>query len=219
MRARAHPRRGRSKDALDLLGEEGDLLRPLFKGWSRTASHQDTPEQAVRDNWDHGTIGKMLLEHAAVRFAARGYVAGALRASGQAQVAGQLEKNADAVRSLLDRLDENSHGIQPMALAVTPGFVEAVEALRDVLGPELEAETGERTVARLAAALSTGRANLPTAKFVAKHAPFHPGPTRWYDRFAPVVRVHTIVDRLRGFPGAHSSLADTELADRYGRDR
>ena len=57
-------------DALDLFVEETSLLRELFAKWHTTTPEPTMGEKVVTAKWDHGTIGKLLLEHAAVRLAA-----------------------------------------------------------------------------------------------------------------------------------------------------
>ena len=59
-----------SGDALDVFVEETDLLRQLFAKWNTTSPNRSMGGAAVTAKWDHGTIGKLLLEHAAVRLAA-----------------------------------------------------------------------------------------------------------------------------------------------------
>ena len=114
---------------------------------------------------------------------------------------------------------DSARGVQPISVAITPGFIEAVEQLQELLGPELGG--GPESLARfeLTAALGSERAQLRSAKFIRKHAPAHPGPERrWYDRVPALLRVHAAEDRLRGFPWGESRLGDRELAERYDRE-
>ncbi len=59
-----------SGDALDVFVEETALLRQLFAKWNTTTPDRTMGGGAVTAKWDHGTVGKLLLEHAAVRLAA-----------------------------------------------------------------------------------------------------------------------------------------------------
>ena len=208
-----------SGDALDIFIEETDLLRQLFAKWNTTTPNRSMGGGAVTAKWDHGTVGKLLLEHAAVRLAAADDIARVLQDVGRTREGRRLEEKNHLVRPLLDQMYDNSRGIQPISVAITPGFVEAVEQLQDLLRPELGG--GPESLARfeLTAALGEERDQLRSAKFIRKHAPAHPGPERrWYDRVPALLRVHAAEDRLRGFPWGESHLGDRKLAKRYDRE-
>jgi hypothetical protein len=205
-------------DALDVLGDEVDLLRELFDAWEATTPSGVPGGEVVPAKWDHGTIGKLLLEHAAVYLAASRDVAGALAGAGRQAEAAAIGSRLDALRPVIDRMDDASHGVQPMSLAITPAFIEATRDLGELLHDELHAEPGAEAAARLAGLLGTGRSSLHDARFVRKHAPSHPGPPRWYDRFPLLVRVKAGFDRLRGFPWGESGLGDAKLAEHYDRE-
>ena len=175
---------------------------------------------AVTAKWDHGTIGKLLLEHAAVRLAAADDIARVLQDVGRTREARRLEETNRLVRPLLDQMYDNSRGIQPISVAITPGFIEASgSSSKTCCVAELGG--GPESLARfeLTAALGQERAQLRSAKFIRKHAPAHPGPERrWYDRVPALLRVHAAEDRLRGFPWGESHLGDRKLAKRYDRE-
>ena len=110
--------------------------------------------------------------------------------------------------------------MQPISVAITPGFIEAVEQLQELLRPELGGAPESQARLELTRR-SWGRsaARLRSAKFIRKHAPAHPGPERrWYDRVPILLRLHAAEDRLRGFPWGESSLGDRKLAERYDRE-
>ena len=208
-----------SGDALDLFVEETALLRQLFAKWNTTTPERTTGADAVPRKWDHGTIGKLLLEHGAVRLAAGEDIARVFEEIGQSQESSHLEETNHLVRPILDQMYENSHGIQPISLAITPGFIEAVEQLQELLRPELGGAPEREARSELTVALGPERARLRSAKFIRKHAPAHPGPERrWYDRVPALLRLRTAADRLRGFPWGESSLGDQKLAERYDRE-
>jgi hypothetical protein len=207
-----------SGDALDVLGDEVDLLRDLLDAWAATTPAAASGREVVTAKWDHGTVGKLLLEHSAVYLAASREVAGALVGAGRRAEAAELGADLGTLSTVIDRMDEASHGVQPMSLAITPAFVDAVGDLDGLLGDGLRAEPGGERVARLGGALGAGRSGLHSARFVSAHAPSHPGPPRWYDRFPFLVRVKSAVDRLRGFPWGESGLGDQKLAERYDRE-
>jgi len=206
-------------DALDLFVEETALLRQLFSKWDTTTPERSMGFDAVNAKWDHGTIGKLLLEHAAVRLAAGHDIARVLQAVGQTGACARIEQTNHLVRLILDQMYDNSRGIPPISVAVTPGFVEAAERLEEVLRPELGGAPEHQACVELTAALGQERARLRSAKFIRKHAPAHPGPSdRWYDRIPVLLRLHAATDRLRGFPWAESSLGHQELVERYDRE-
>lgn len=206
-------------DALDLFAEETTLLRRLFAKWNTTTPDRTMGGNAVPAKWDHGTIGKLLLEHAAVRLAAGEDIARVLQEVGRTREARRLEGTNHLMRPLLDQMYDNSRGIQPISVAITPGFIEAVEQLQELLRPELGGAPESLARFELTAALGAERTRLRTAQFLRKHAPAHPGPERrWYDRVPALLRVHAAEDRLRGFPWGESHLGDRKLAERYDRE-
>ncbi len=208
-----------SGDALDLFVEETDLLRQLFAKWNTTTPERTMGDAAVPTKWDHGTIGKLLLEHAAVRLAAGEDIARVMEEIGRGRESSCLEETNHLVRPILDQMYDNSRGIQPIAVAITPGFIEAVEQLQEFLRPELGGAAERQARSELTVALGPERARLRSAKFIRKHAPAHPGPERrWYDRVPALLRLHAAEDRLRGFPWGESSLGDQKLAERYDRE-
>ena len=208
-----------SGDALDVLVDETSLLRQLFAKWNTTTPDRTMGGNAVTAKWDHGTIGKLLLEHAAVRLAAADDISRVLQEIGLTPEARRLEQTNRRVRPILDQMYDNSRGIQPISVAITPGFVEGVEQLQEVLRPELGGAPETQARIELTAALGPQRAQLRGAKFIRKHAPAHPGPERrWFDRVPALLRLHAVEDRLRGFPWGESHLGDRELAERYDRE-
>ena len=87
--------------------------------------------------WDHGTIGKLILEHGAVRLAAAEDIARVLQAVDTRGVARQLEQEDDAVRPVLDRIYDSGRGVQPISLGLSLDFTAAVDELGELLGPAL----------------------------------------------------------------------------------
>ncbi len=208
-----------SGDALDVFADETNLLRQLFAKWNTTTPDRTMGGSAVTAKWDHGTIGKLLLEHAAVRLAAADDIARVLKEIGLTREARRLEDTNHRVRPVLDQMYDNSRGIQPMSVAITPDFIEGVEQLQELLRPELGGALETQAGFELTAALGPQRTQLRSAKFIRKHAPAHPGPERrWYDRVPALLRLHAVEDRLRGFPWGESHLGDRKLAERYDRE-
>ena len=209
-----------SGDALDLFIEETALLRHLLAKWHTTTPERTMGGEAVTAKWDHGTIGKLLLEHAAVRLAAGEEIVRVLEELGRSrESSSQLQETNRLVRPVLDEMYDSCRGVQPISVAITPDFIESVEKLQELLRPQLGGAAETRMRLELTAALGPERVRLRSAKFMRKHAPAHPGPERrWYDRVPFLLRVHAAEDRLRGFPWGESSLGDRELAKRYDRE-
>jgi hypothetical protein len=209
----------KSGDALDLFGDENDVLGQLFAKWDTTTPHKSQGAQAVLMKWDHGTIGKLILEHAAVRLAAADELARVLRDIGRTHEASQLEEEGQALRPVLDQMYEDSRGVQPVSASIEPGFVEAANQLQELLRPKIGGARQDGVLSELTEALGSERSRLRGAKFIRKHAPAHPGSKhQWYDRVPILLRFHAISDRVRGFPWGESRLGDRKLAQRYDRE-
>lgn len=181
-------------DALDQLEYEDRAINQLL----------DDLEDPRADRNDHGQAAKLFVEHLAVREAAREYVAEALRRErGLTEVGDTMLRATERRRRELGHLDELGRGIQPINLDQGQDFTAAIEAIKADLRREIGTELRE-TVPLIRQRLpERSRAKLlPSARYVRKHAPTHPGAhkRRWYERFGPFVRAHAIYDFLRGFP-------------------
>ena len=206
-------------DALDVFVDETALLDELFDAWRVTTPDRSMGDEVVSAKWDHGTVGKLLLEHAAVRLAASEELARVLSEEGRGAVVALLTDENLALRPLLDEMYDAARGVQPISVAITPEFIQPVEAVFDLIGPALGTEQSIRIKGILAAALGPERRRLRSAKYIRKHAPAHPGPPgRWYDRIPFLLRLRAGEDRLRGFPWGESRLGDRKLARRYDRE-
>ena len=73
---------------------------------------------------------------------------------------------------------------------------------------------------QLDSVLAGQRSELRSAQFIRAHAPIHPSAHHhWYQDVAPVVRIHTLYDRARSFPGAESTpTSDVDIIKRYDPD-
>jgi hypothetical protein len=211
---------GRRGDAIDVLIEQNEILRSLFGDWDdATTAPEEGPEKVVPQNWNRGTIGKLIVEHAAVDLAARRDILVGLEASGQADLAEELREQIDKMRAILDRLDEESRGMSPIAVAASPAFRDVVDELQVFLRGDIGRFRSPFNSGRLAKALGNDRSGLHDAKYVRRHAPTHPGRARWTDRIPALVRLHTAYDRIRGFPwGESSPQANPHISDHYNRD-
>jgi hypothetical protein len=200
-----------SGDALDLFVGQRRLLRDIVQDWAKTRPDGDG---RVDEAWKHGTLGKLLVEHTAVRFAARDDIVRVLRSHELCELAERLDTRRPAIADALDRLALTARGVAPIPLSSATNFDETAEELRGALGDEL----GDDEVARrLTDALGGHRGELRSSRSLQKRAPTHPGTRRrWYHRVPLVQRVHAAYDRLRGFPWAESSpIADPGPARRF----
>ena len=148
-------------DTLDLFGDETALLEKLFINWRSTTPDRSMGDNVVTAKWDHGTIGKLVLEHTAVRLAASEDVTRVLVESGKVSEASSLTEENEAVRPLLDQMYDSARGVQPISVAITPSFIEAMSDLFDLLGPALGRARLSRTMATLTAALGSERRRAP----------------------------------------------------------
>ena len=207
---------GPGGDALDLFCTETAFMLDLFGQWDQTSPEHEVGEEAVLDKWDHGTVGKLIIEHAALFVAAGVEVARVIREIGQEDMADRLDRETTTIRPVVDRLYESGRGIQPMSLAITPDFIGAVEELRVALRDDLDDRGAIRA---LVETLAPYRSRLRSARYISRHAPARPDAAgKWGVRLPFVVRLRTAIDRVAGFPWAESSLADRKLAQRYDND-
>ncbi|MDQ6783182.1 MAG: hypothetical protein M3063_07030 [Actinomycetota bacterium] len=198
-------------DALDLWETQDKVLLELFEEWDSNSDGQ----------WDHGTTGKLILEHAAVREGALDDVAAALRKLGEHSTATALLDSSAERRQTLDRLDKQTFGREPAAINYNAEFVEAADNLRDRLRNEIHAELND-TIPHLRDTVFADDAedDLHSARFVRKHAPTHPNPNRHrYGENRFIKRIHTVYDRIRGFPWPESKpFMDQQLAEKYHQE-
>lgn len=203
-------------DSLDFLATQDGDLGKIFEGFDNAGPVPDDPNGTVEQGWLRGTFGKLLVEHAALRVAAKEDVAKALRASDNGQLADELTRHLPQARALLDRLDELARGVEAMGLAASAPFVTTVGELADAVRDDLGSEVAD-LLPKVAVALGAHRSELRSAKYIGSHSPSHPGPDQqWYDTVGPLARIHACYDSLRSYPKAQSwPMADTQLAERY----
>lgn len=211
-----HSTRGRGT-SLDVLREESVVLRELFDLWDTTVSTGKPRDEMVQANWEHGTVGKLVLEHAAVLHAAIRDVAESLERTGHETAGAELREVLQALRPLLDRLDGTSRGIAMNALAHTEEFTSTLEDLSRVLRKRGLLD-GDAVEERYRSLLGSEQSRLRSARYVRSHAPTHPTAPSWADRLPGILRIHAALDRLRGFPWAESTVADRVLAERFDKE-
>lgn len=203
-------------DSLGMVAEQDRQLIEIFTGWDATTPGSDVDDSGtlVRSAYKRGTYGKLLIEHGALRIAAKRDVGRVLYGTGSAALADEFLRHMPEVARLVDRLDEAARGVNVMGVAASPEFAEAAAELTALLRADLDTEPA-RVLPRIEVALGDRRSDLHSAHWVRNHAPIHPAPrTRWYARIPILVRVQALYDHLRGFPWADSApMADPKIAD------
>jgi hypothetical protein len=189
-------RRGRPKgDALDRLEYEDRALLELARAFA---------DEGL-DRRQHGEIVELLIEHLAIREAAREIVADGLAKVDEVRgLADRLRAGTVARRADLVRLEELGRGVQPTNLNQGQDIDAVVAEILPALRQHVDAELGEIIPeVRRRLPLERRAKVLRSARYVVRHAPTHPGvhPRRWYERIGPLVRLHAVYDFLRGFPG------------------
>ncbi|HLK45782.1 MAG TPA: hypothetical protein VKT18_07320 [Acidimicrobiales bacterium] len=181
------------RDAADQLAYEDVALRRLVEAMG----------DARRDLPEHGRILKLFVERLAVRQAAREALAQAFAASPDlADLGGRLDASLVEHRRVLDHLDELTRGLRPANVNqgqdvdgairdVAPALLAEIDEELSTLLPEVRRRLDQR-----------GRRRLPSARYVLRHCPLHPGPheRRWYERVSGLVWLHAVFDYLRSLP-------------------
>lgn len=204
-----HPGTG-SGDAVDLFDAEVSVMRQLLDRWVSSGATPASPQTAVNDNWERGTIAKLIIEHCAVRLAAEMEAARAASAHGSSALADALHADVVATHRIVDRMTEISRGVEPVSLATSTDFAGEVEALRQRVDGHEAPDPQE-----LRAAVQPFRAEIADENYVRRHAPTHPPGGR---HSGPLLRLQSMYDRLRGVPWAQSTTADRTLAAKYDKE-
>lgn len=203
-------------DSLELLAEQDRVLIDIFNGWDATTPPPgvDDTRTLVRSGFKRGTYGKLLIEHVALRLAAKTDVARVLYSIGEGDLADHFTRHLHEAKRLLDCLDELARGMEAIDVAASVEYAGAVGQLAALLRADLAVEP-DRTIPRITAALGGRRAELRSARWVHHHAPTHPSPEeRWYEHFPVLVRIQARYDHLRGFPWPRSTpMFDPKVAD------
>ncbi len=198
--------RGQSPTALDLLREEDLEVRGLFD------QLQATRGPTVDERADHGILAKQLIRHVATREAALDDVARALSGTDLQPLAERIADGTRQRREHIDRVEHMSRGIQGINLNAGQDFEGELQALIDVLRPEIAWEPHQAIPMVRRSLDDGGDLQLHGAHRVATHAPTSLNPTgpKWYER-APVVGwLLTVYTRLRDFPAAGNDAPQTD---------
>lgn len=188
----------REPTAVNLLDGETKLLLMAFAEWDASGA----------DRYCHDTIAKFILEHLAVREAARTAVVASL-GDRPDTAAAFVNSDRRPIRDALRRLSEMIEGTSAGELNFGQDFEGEVIRLRDVLTPELEAEPFSAIISAHRIAL-----DVPSARFVRHHAPsrLSTEPQRW-EHYGALVRFRSFYDRVRRAPHPSPTRLPERLRD------
>jgi hypothetical protein len=215
MKEPTQPRGGPADDSLAMVAEQDRQLLEILTGWYNTTPGPDVEDSGilVRSAYKRGTYGLLIIEHAALRIAAKRDVARVLYNHGAAALADEFLRHMAEVRQLVNRLDKLARGVNAVGVAASLEFAGTVGELVALLRADLNTEPAH-LLPGIEAALGEHRKDLHSANWIRHHAPTHPAPrNRWYSRVPVLVRVKSRYDHLRGFPWADSApMADPKVA-------
>jgi hypothetical protein len=186
--------RSPKRDAIDQLEYEDVVLPRLLRAMG----------DENRDRPTHGRVVKLFVERLAVRQAARELVGDALgRVPELSEIGARLQASVPAERGALDHLDEMTRGIAPSNVNQSQDVDSAVsEAAPSLLG-EIQEDLSE-LIPSVHQCMDTNlrRKVLPSASYVLRHCPLHPGAheRKWSDHVGPLVWLHAVYDYLRSVP-------------------
>lgn len=179
--------------------------------------HEDRALLAILDRFEsesdvlaHGRAGQLLVEHLALREAAREQVALALRREpAVADLAESLAQDAVQHRADLVRLDEMARGVHPTNLDQGQPFDETVNRIAGPLRQQIHGELDDvipQVQGRIPA--ETLERLLPSAGTVTRHALAHPDVEEPHSvrRVAPLRRLRAMYQWLRRLPSGGKDL-------------
>jgi hypothetical protein len=188
--------------ALDQLERENRELRRIFV---ELDAHRST---SVEDRAEYGKLVKKLIRHVAIRESALVDVGLAIEhAPSLPTKAEKLRQGTEQRRTLIDRVEKMSRGVQGINLNTGQNFDAELLELQRLLQNEMQWEAEAVPGIRAALRGNGGLQDLHSADYVVKHAPTNLSPRgpRWYERAPFVSRLLTLYDHLRDFPKAARS--------------
>lgn len=185
------------------VGRDGTALDQL-EYEDRALVHILDEFEAQTERLQHGMLGRLFVEHLAVRQAAREAVAVALeQLPTAADLAERMDIGLKERRQELARLDELARGVQPINLNQGQDFDGTLAPVAAAVRAEISIDLTDLLPA-LRQRVPAEQLNelLPSARRVRHHAPTHPHPAgrRRHEGFKPIVRLHALYDWLRDFP-------------------
>jgi hypothetical protein len=186
-------------DALDVIFTQDQIIADLFGVWHQ-ASEQLSHADDVDLRWRRGSDVKLLLQHLAVREAAKGALVRRMREAGQEELATKLDSDASSRRERLATLDELARGHQALSLNF-PEIDDVVADLSAVFQRERPDDEGINLPEAAALLGPSGKRGLPSARSIRMQSVTHPRPVpRWYDRVPIIKAVQAFYDHLRSAP-------------------
>jgi hypothetical protein len=184
---------------LEELSEQNRIIRELLDQWEHNTAQLEQHDD-VNVRWERGSAAKLLLQHVAVREAAKRDIVAALRALGEDALADRLDGDGEARRAAIDRVDEKARGMQAINMN-TPPVDKAVLALDAIVRSEVGTEDRDVIPAVRPLFGRSGQPELPGARSVRMRSATHPSRTgRWYEGIKPLQAVSALYDHLRSSP-------------------
>lgn len=191
-------------DALTELMVQNRQVEQMLDLWEEKTSLL-SERDSVDDRWKRGSAAKLLLQHMAVREAAKQDVVARLHEVGQSDLADRLEADGPARRKAIARLDETARGHQAINLNY-PDTDRAVADLAKVYRRESQAEQSDILPAVSAALGGPSERGLPGSRSVQRRSDPHPNPVpKWYDKVKAVKVIVSFYDHLRSTPSGGTS--------------
>jgi hypothetical protein len=186
--------------ALDQLALEDTELLKIFGALDR---HRKT---SVQDRAEYGILVKQLIRHVTTREAALVDIVAAIESTPSlGPVVARMQGGTEPRRTLIDRIEHMSRGVQGINLNTGQDLDSELLALEELLQSEVSWELSEAVPAIRAALRSEENVGeIHSARHIVRHAPTNLDPQgpRWYERAPFISRALTIYDHLRDFPKA-----------------
>ena len=190
-------------DALDSLeAADRDIAYLLEKWRNDTETLREGDDVDVR--WERGSAAKLLMQHMAVREAAKDAIAARLRADGHTELAERVLGDRRARREALDRLDEVARQRQAIVLN-NPEVDEAVIKVGELFDAERASEVGEVIPATAGTLGASGERNLASVRRVQASAQTHPSPDAPVKEPGLFSSVRALYQHLRDTPTGGTS--------------
>lgn len=192
-------------DALDAIEAQDREIRPLLDKWRSDTRTLTEEGDDVDVRWERGSAVKLLLQHLAVREAAKADVVARLRADGHDDLADRVEGNGVQRREAIRRLDEEVRGRVAMNLNHTD-VDHAVMAVGEIFDDEAGDDADVVAAAASAIGGEPGDRGLPSVKSVQARSRTHPDTEEGaLTKLKPLQAVRALYEHLRGTPTGGTS--------------
>lgn len=199
--------------SLDLLELQIRRLRLLCERWRATDPDGLSGRAVVRATWEHGSIGKLIIEHSALLIGAEQDALRVLENTDFPLPLDGLRHHLDEAVTSQDEVWEVARGVHPVDLMTNHRFSGVLDDLLGALSEDLTGRWAGSDTDSATAHLRQHRDQLRSARYIRSHSPSHPSGRYAHRRIAPLLRSKVAFDRLRGYPWAESSsFGDTGVA-------